>query len=328
MISKGGREPVSRWKSAGARETFRRLYEDASMSMSRELEEAGLPPSRVIDVDTAFGTTRCHHWSGAGEPLVLLHGHNGSWLSWGPLLRELRGRDVYALDTIGEPGGSVQALPITTANELADWLSTTAAALGLSRFSVAGMSYGGWIAVHYAARHGHTLSSLVLLDPAIGTVTMKRVLRQGMLVGLAQILPGRLRRLVARRIDAEPVVFDTRLRKGPSLAFRKFDRRIPTYATLEDPTPDAVLGQVAVPTLLVLAGRSELHDIVAVADKARRLIGDLEVATVDGASHAMPITQPKAVAEIVLPFLDRVGATGAGTGRFSEPGNDAGNAIP
>ena len=311
MSSTSGSEPtgVSRWKSAAAQERFRNLYDDAAASMSRELEAAGLPPSEVIDVETTFGTTRCRHWRGAGEPVVLLHGHNGSWLSWGPLLRELRGRNVYALDTVGEPGGSIQTTPITTAKALAEWLHETVVLLGLSRFSLAGMSYGGWIAVHYAAERGDTLSSLILLDPAIGTVTMKRVLRQGMLVGLTQILPPPLRRSVARRIDAEPLVFDARLRRGPALAFRKFDRCIPTYAQLEDPTPDAVLARITVPTLLVLAGKSELHDIAAVADKAGRLIRNLELATVAGASHALPVTKPKAVAEIMIAFLDNVGST-------------------
>jgi pimeloyl-ACP methyl ester carboxylesterase len=123
-------------------------------------------------------------------------------------------------------------------------------------------------------------------------------------VGITQLLPRPLRRPVARRIDAEPLVFDARLRRGPALAFRKFDRRIPTYAQLDDPTPDAVLAQIGVPTLVVLGARSELHDVAAVADKARRLIRNLELITVDGASHALPVTKPEAVAEVMLPFLD------------------------
>jgi len=282
--------------------------------MREELEGGGLPPCEVIDVESNLGTTRCYHWPGSGEALVLLHGHNGSWLSWGPLLHELRGRDVYALDTLGEPGGSVQTSPITTARELGEWLHATARSLGLSRFSLVGMSYGGWIAVHFAGEHGDMVSSLVLLDPAIGAVTMKRVLRQGMLVALTQILPPPLRRTVARRIDAEPLVFDARLRRGPTLAFRKFQRRIPTYAQLDNPTPDGILESIHVPTLLVLAGNSELHDGAAVADKAQRLIRDLRICTVDGASHALPVTKPKAVAALILPFLDRVRSTGSDAG--------------
>ena len=298
---------LSTWKSERAERTFRKLYDEASASMLRELEEIGLPKAEVMDVRTDVGSTRCLHWPGDHQPLLLLHGHNGSWLAWGPLLGELAGRDVWAIDTVGEPGGSSQAAPLESASDLAAWLEGVLAALGLSRVNLAGMSYGGWIAVHYAATRDPKLASLALLEPAIGAVTMKRVLRQGMLVAGTQVLPGPLRRSVARRIDAEPLVFDPRLRKGPALAFRKFDRRIPTYAQLSDPTPDNVLGDIDVPTLLMLGGRSELHDVALVAEKARRTIRDLEVHVVEGASHALPVTKPSAVADVLLPFLDRHG---------------------
>jgi pimeloyl-ACP methyl ester carboxylesterase len=284
---------------------FRDLYERATASMCRELEQAGRPPAEILDVPTSFGSTRCLHWAGEGEPIVLLHGQAGSWLAWGPLLKELGPRDVYALDVVGEPGGSTQTVPIETGADLAAWLDATVTSLGISAMALAGMSYGGWIAVHHAAAHPGKVSALVLLDPAIGTVTMRRVLRQGLLVAAARALPPPLRRSLARRIDAEPLVFDDRLRKGPALAFRKFDRRIPTYAQLDDPTPEDLLRDILAPTLVVLGGRSELHDVTAVADKARRNIEDLELHIVAGASHALPVTKPRAVAEVMVPFLAR-----------------------
>ena len=301
---------VSRWKSQAAERKFRALYDEATTSMCAELEQRGLPAAEVSDVATPFGNTRCLHWRGKGEPLVLLHGQAGSWLAWGPAIAELRNRNIYALDVVGEPGGSSQVAPIETGSDLAGWLDATITSLGLSHLALAGMSYGGWIAVHYAASHSDKLSRLVLLEPAIGTVTMKRVLRQGMLVAAAQLLPPPLRRTVARRIDAEALVFDARLRKGPALAFRKFDRRIPTYAQLDDPTPDALLRRINTPTLLMLGARSELHDVTAVAEKAQRLIANLELHVVDGASHALPVTKPNEVANVMLPFLDQTADSG------------------
>ena len=89
------------------------------------------------------------------------------------------------------------------------------------------------------------------------------------------------------------------------LPVRKFDRRIPTYARLEDPTPDGLLRRIQTPTLVMLGGKSELHDVTAVADKAQRLIENLELHVVDGASHALPITKPNAVANVMLPFLEQ-----------------------
>jgi hypothetical protein len=106
---------VSRWKSAAAASRFRKLYADACAGMLRELEQSGSPPAVIAELPGRFGTTRCLHWPGSGDPLVLLHGQNASWLSWAPLLRHLRGRDVYAVDTIGEPGGSTQTAPLESA---------------------------------------------------------------------------------------------------------------------------------------------------------------------------------------------------------------------
>src|SRR5438093_708262 len=82
---------VSRWKSTAADHKFRQLYDEATASMCQELEHLGLVAADVTDIPTEFGTTRCLHWSGVGEPLILLHGQNGSWLAWGPLLAELKG---------------------------------------------------------------------------------------------------------------------------------------------------------------------------------------------------------------------------------------------
>ena len=300
---------VSGWKSEAAQERFARLYAAASDDLANGLERAGRGRPHVSDVTSRFGTARCRHWAGSGIPLVLLHGHNGSWLSWGPMLAAMPGRAVYALDTVGEPGGSTQTAPMASAEDLVAWLDETLDALQLPAVHLAGMSYGGWIAAHVAAAHPRRVASLVLLEPAIDRVTMKRVLRHGMAVGLATALPPPARRWFARRIDAEPLVFDPGLRKPSALAFRKFDRRLPTYAQLEDPSPDSMLAAIEAPTLLVLGGRSELHDVDRVADRAGRLIRDLELHIVDGASHAVPVTRPETVAPLVLDFLDRLEGT-------------------
>jgi pimeloyl-ACP methyl ester carboxylesterase len=295
---------VSGWRSARAARRFQQLYGDATSETLAALERSGMPAAEIRDVDGRFGTTRCLHWAGGGDPLVLLHGQGASWVSWAPLLRHLPGRDVYALDTIGEPGGSTQTAPVRAAEDLVAWLDETLDAVGLDRMALAGMSYGGWIAAHHAAAHPGRVSALALLEPAIGAVTMGRMLRHAMAVGLTPMLLPPLRRWAARRLDAEPLVFNRRLRKPTAFAFRKFDRRIPAYAKLDDPTPDRMLAAITAPTLLVLGGRSELHDVDAVAERARRLIADLEIHIVDGASHALPVTRPEAVGALVRPFLD------------------------
>src|SRR6478609_2481329 len=116
---------VSRWKSTKAAARFEDLYRTATTQVCDELERSGRSAPDVINVECHYGTTQCLHWAGTGDPLVLLHGHNGSWLTWAPVIANLPGRDIYALDTIGEPGGSTQTVPIDSPADLVAWLNQT-----------------------------------------------------------------------------------------------------------------------------------------------------------------------------------------------------------
>lgn len=297
---------VARWKSDQARARFEDLYAALTRDVWQDLEDRGLQPRpERVDVDTAFGTTAAWHWPGAGEPIVLIHGQNATSLMWAPLLAELAGRDLYALDIVGEAGASVQTRPITGITELVAWLQESQQGLRLARPHLVGASFGAWPATHYAAAHPDTVHSLSLLEPAIDAVTMGRFLRHGMAVGAALLLPRPLRRSVGRRLDADTLLAtDPRLIKLGNLTFRHFERGLPKYAQVKDATPDTTLAALEVPTLLVLAGKSELHDTARVADRARRLINQAEVQVIANASHAMPVTQATTVGAFLRAFLD------------------------
>jgi pimeloyl-ACP methyl ester carboxylesterase len=297
---------VARWKSDKAKEDFHRLYAAASDEAWQDLERRQLHdlPER-LDVSTGFGVTAAFHWAGTGVPVVLLHGQNATSLMWAPLLAELPHRNIYALDIVGEAGASAQTKPITDIGELVQWLDETLRGLGLDQAHLAGTSFGAWPATHYAAAHPQQVKSLSLLEPAIDAVTMGRFLRHGMAVGAAQLLPRALRGRLARRLDADALVMaDRRVRTLGSLTFRKHERGLPKYAQIVNATPDNVLAALRVPTLLVLAGRSELHDTQQVAERAQRLIRGAEVHVVPRASHALPVTKPEVVGPILRSFLD------------------------
>lgn len=104
--------------------------------------------------------------SGAGEPLVLLHGIGLSGLSWMPVLPELATRfDVLAVDLPGF--GDSPALPPDrepTPAHLAVSVAGLLDALGIERPHLAGNSIGGWVALELA--HIRPTASLTLLSPA------------------------------------------------------------------------------------------------------------------------------------------------------------------
>ena len=82
-------------------------------------------PAEELDVETRFGPTRIRRsGTGQGTPIVLLHGVMGTSLSWYSFVAELAERHtVYAVDTIGEPGRSVQTRPVQSGQDQADWLA-------------------------------------------------------------------------------------------------------------------------------------------------------------------------------------------------------------
>ncbi|QIY76119.2 alpha/beta fold hydrolase [Streptomyces sp. RLB1-33] len=85
---------------------------------------------------------------------------------WYPNTRALSAdRPVYAIDTPGDPGRSVQREPIHQPERAAQWLDETLAGLGLDRVHLVGSSYGGWLALNQAHRRPDRLASVTLLDP-------------------------------------------------------------------------------------------------------------------------------------------------------------------
>ncbi|MBA4856397.1 hypothetical protein [Nocardia farcinica] len=80
-------------------------------------------PADTFDIPTSFGSTHGRR-SGVGErtPMVLLHPVNGSSLYWRSVVADLaRDREVYALDTIGTAGRSVQTAPLRGEADVAVW---------------------------------------------------------------------------------------------------------------------------------------------------------------------------------------------------------------
>src|SRR5262249_9032605 len=135
---------LSAWRSPDAEQRFRAVEDEL-------WDELCARPRDEIDVDTTFGRTRVYHWNGADPPVVFLHGLGGTSLMWAQYVDSLVGRAMYAVDTIGDVGRSVPCVPIERARDLARWLGETLDRVGLERVHLVGCSYGGFVALHFAA---------------------------------------------------------------------------------------------------------------------------------------------------------------------------------
>lgn len=277
--------------SAAARERYFDCY-DAAMAESRM-------PREQVDVDTTFGQVRVYrHGPDHGAPIVLLHGRAATSAMWAPNVCMLASENpVYTVDTLGEPGRSVQTAPITSGADCAAWLDQVLAKLDLTGVHMAGVSAGGWLTFNQAVHAPDRLASITLLDPA---QVLAHFSVKFLLAGLASapFMPQSLRERFLSWVSGGPPM-DTPIARLLTAGLRDYRIRLPmpTYAS------DEVLAGVRLPVLALLGGRSVVHDPAVACDRAIRLLPDCAAEVWPNASHAISGEEATAVNTRFLSFV-------------------------
>jgi len=127
-------------------------------------------------VTTSDGTTAAHgdgryaevnglnlyfETHGAGRPMILLHGGLASGETFGPTLPALAERhQVIVVDLQGHGRTADIDRPLDV-RLMADDIAALIEHLGLDRPDLVGYSFGGWVALHTAARHPAKVGRLV-----------------------------------------------------------------------------------------------------------------------------------------------------------------------
>ena len=147
------------FKSAELLSLVQRDIPDASL-----LKKYGADPSRFTEI----GGVRVHFRDQGkkdGPTIMLLHGTNVSLHTWEDWVSELS--DEFRLVTLDLPGhglsGRLPGDDYQPENILA-FLKQFVEKLGLTRFSIVGNSWGGYIAWRYALAHAENIERLVLID--------------------------------------------------------------------------------------------------------------------------------------------------------------------
>jgi pimeloyl-ACP methyl ester carboxylesterase len=248
--------------------------------------EATGPAPTEIDVHTSFGVTRAYRWTGDGTPIVFLHGGGMTSVSWAPYAQALSGRDVYAVDVMGDAGRSEPTAWISCASDMAAWLDETLRGLGVERAHLVGHSLGGFVALSTAVYRPNRVSSLVLLDPAgIAPLQMLRFMMWGLPVLLGSLGPARVRRWLARRLR-NPLLENKRASR---LLLHGMVRHAPGFPLLK-PLTDDELRAVSVPVRLLVATESEPFDPNLLASRAEALLPRVSIEHVPGAGHALTVS--------------------------------------
>ena len=264
--------------------------------------------------------------SGTGPPLVLLHGFTGSSATWAPLRARLDERvTTIAIDLPGHgrsPAPAASGPPAAGSRAEHDAFDALAAALvrvlderRIATASWLGYSMGGRVALQVALRRPDRVARLVLESASPGIDDPgDRARRRAADGALADSLLRDGIEAFADRWMAQPL-FASQRRLAPAVLARERARRLenlPTGLAWALRTLGAGcqaslwprLGELAVPTLVVVGALDEKYQEIGSATAARIPQAVLEV--VPDAGHAVHLEAPAAFLAAVERFL-RVG---------------------
>jgi pimeloyl-ACP methyl ester carboxylesterase len=250
---------------------------------------------------------------GSGLPLVLLHAFpldHGMWLRQEPLGESLR---LIVPDLRGF-GGSTGSVPRGIA-DLADDVAALLDGLHLERPAViCGVSMGGYVAQHVAARHPDRVAALVLVDTKLEADTPEaraarvdlagKVGRLGQSILADAMIP---RLLAVPRSDADPAVVARHAENRALLQALVERQPVATIqaalAALGDrPDMTDAMRHVAVPTLLVVGAEDQITP-PACLEAAEAIIPGAKLLIVPAAGHLVPLEAPEVFNRAIVEFL-------------------------
>jgi len=247
--------------------------------------------------------------AGKGPPLVLLHGILGDSRDWRPQLEALQDAfDVIAWDAPG-CGQSSDPEEDASASDYADWLAGLMDALGVTPAHIAGLSWGGTLALAFYRRRPGSVRSLILADtyagwkgslpPEIVAERLATVLRESRMAPEA-FVPGWIPGLVTG--DAPQMLRDEITRVMSDFHPAGYRAMALAFAG-EDLRP--VLPEIRVPALLIW-GQDDRRSPVSVGRRMRDSIPGAGLAVIPGAGHMSNLEQPGQFNAEVRKFLDNL----------------------
>jgi pimeloyl-ACP methyl ester carboxylesterase len=295
----GDGAPVGHFASAADKLRFVAAYDRAMAALPR--------PQQVRDIRTGYGIVRVYRFAGAHDdkaPLLLLPGRAAPTPVWADNLAGfLALRSVYTVDLLGEPGLSIQDRPLETDADQAAWLSEVIAQLPEPAVHVVGLSIGGWTATNLAVNRPEKIASVTLIEPVFVFVNMsvEAILRSipASVAWLPRSLRDGFNSWTAGGAPVEHEPIGDMIEAG--MATYRLKLPVPG---LPDPTKIAAL---RMPVLVILAGRSPMHDAAAAAAEARRRLPRGTVKVYPDASHAISGEHPARIAADVAAHLDGSG---------------------
>ncbi|MEV6070706.1 alpha/beta fold hydrolase [Nocardia sp. NPDC052001] len=279
------------YKSAAGQAAIRERYREVLRDWPVPAEQRTIPTREGDTFVLVSGPE-------AAPPVVLLHGSGANSGTWrGDIPSWARHFRVYAVDLVGEPGGSAPSRPKLGTEAIALWLDDVLAGLGLSETAVVGMSLGGWHALDYAIRRPERVTALALLCPGgIGKqrygwlleAIVPRLLGRRDLRGSAQATTG------LYGAELEPILDDIVL---TFTHFKPRTERLPRFT-------DEQLRGLPMPVLAIVGDQDAMLDSAETARRIRASVPDATVLMLPGVGHAI-LGQTDPVLNFLTAHADR-----------------------
>jgi pimeloyl-ACP methyl ester carboxylesterase len=261
-----------------------------------------------MDMIEVGGFRIAYERAGEGPPLVLLHGYVGDGpATWRGQIDGLS--DEFTVIAWDAPGAGRSSDPPEAFSlvEYADCLAGFIGRLGLERPHVAGLSFGGILALELYRRHSAIPGTLILASAYAGwagslpvEIAQQRLQQARALADLSpeDFVNALLPTMFSEGTPRESVdAFGATMR-----AFRPAGFRAMARASAEDLR--AVLPQITIPTLLVY-GDKDVRAPLSVAEDLRSAIAGSMLVVLPEAGHVCNIEAPDGFNLAVRNFLKR-----------------------
>ncbi len=249
---------------------------------------------------------------GSSDTIVLIHGFGADKDNWVRFVRHIPAQyRVLAFDMPGHGDSSKREDRTYNIDFMTDSLDQAAAALGLTRFHIAGNSMGGYISMLYTARNPDKVLTMNLLDAAglIAQTPQPSELQLALMRGESPLTPDTTEEFIEllgyafheKPFIPWPITSVLAERAVVSSAFtKKMWQEFNACST--DIVP--LLHQLDVPTLVIWGDKDRiLH--VSTTEVLQRLMPNVETVIMKDCGHMPMLERPEETARHYVSFLSR-----------------------
>lgn len=255
----------------------------------------------ALEID---GVNLVYEEVGSGPPVLLVHGTGGA--VWDPLPETLAAAGQRAISYHRRGFGASACAPIKDPPRHTADAAALLEGLGAAPAIVVGHSMGGVISLDLAIRRPDVVRALVLIEPPLHfkkhpTMAMMRALLGAQAVRLTrgkERAAERFMRWATRTTDglngydSTPPEIQAQLLGNSAAIMRELDSGTGEHVKPEE------LGSISCP-VICLVGSITLPDYGRAAERIAKALPSLEIVTVPGAGHLLPVSHPQAVVDAV-----------------------------